>query len=484
MNIRTSIALALLATGSASADVITWSAPLFGFQDWSDPANWSPAAVPGPFDDVVFDGALGRATIAIDDPAIWIANLEIALGGNEITVRNPGGLTVSGGTPFQPSVAVGTIGPAYLELDVGATAGRFEASFVDVGVDAPGHLEFRTSPGDLSDPAVMLDTVRVGAGAPGRLTSRFVIRPVSIDRLLVGTGHDGFIGDSPSVFGGLEVTEQLDVGHTSYGSTTGMTIRTQDLNVATLGGSTGVVDDTWLEVAGNADIGLRGLAFVESASVTVDGDLAIGVLAESADPPVTSFGQGFVTIPDEGLLDVGGDLILGFLGGCDLELSTTSRTNVGGSIDTNAFDPTGALRTLAFRLEAPTLANGVEAVAYAELDAFLPRVELRLGPDHAPSAGDAWILVEAGGVIEYDSITLPLLADPLNWNVRVEDGRLIAEVTGPGAAPDVDGDGTVGLSDLLAVLAAWGPCGDCPADVDGDGSVTLSDLLAVLAAWD
>ena len=55
---------------------------------------------------------------------------------------------------------------------------------------------------------------------------------------------------------------------------------------------------------------------------------------------------------------------------------------------------------------------------------------------------------------------------------------------GPGDPADVDGDGIVGITDLLAVLAAWGPCNACPADVDGDGTVGITDLLAVLAAWD
>ena len=57
--------------------------------------------------------------------------------------------------------------------------------------------------------------------------------------------------------------------------------------------------------------------------------------------------------------------------------------------------------------------------------------------------------------------------------------------SGPVDPADVDGDGTVGITDLLAVLAAWGPCSPpCPADVDGDGGVGITDLLAVLAAWD
>ncbi|MEE8155721.1 MAG: FG-GAP repeat protein [Phycisphaerales bacterium] len=48
---------------------------------------------------------------------------------------------------------------------------------------------------------------------------------------------------------------------------------------------------------------------------------------------------------------------------------------------------------------------------------------------------------------------------------------------------DLDLDGSVGASDLLALLVSWGPCKDCPADFDGDGSVGASDLLALLANW-
>ena len=48
---------------------------------------------------------------------------------------------------------------------------------------------------------------------------------------------------------------------------------------------------------------------------------------------------------------------------------------------------------------------------------------------------------------------------------------------------DLDANGSVGASDLLALLASWGPCKGCPADFDGDGSVGASDLLALLANW-
>ncbi len=48
---------------------------------------------------------------------------------------------------------------------------------------------------------------------------------------------------------------------------------------------------------------------------------------------------------------------------------------------------------------------------------------------------------------------------------------------------DLDGDGSVGVSDLLSLLASWGPCKNCPADFDGSGAVGVSDLLALLANW-
>jgi hypothetical protein len=48
---------------------------------------------------------------------------------------------------------------------------------------------------------------------------------------------------------------------------------------------------------------------------------------------------------------------------------------------------------------------------------------------------------------------------------------------------DVDGDGGVGVTDLLALLGAWGACGGCPADVNADGFVDVLDLLEMLSAW-
>ncbi|MHC4970569.1 MAG: hypothetical protein ACYTF4_18405, partial [Planctomycetota bacterium] len=48
---------------------------------------------------------------------------------------------------------------------------------------------------------------------------------------------------------------------------------------------------------------------------------------------------------------------------------------------------------------------------------------------------------------------------------------------------DVDGDGTVGVLDFLALLAAWGTDPGGPPDLDGDNDVGVIDFLILLAAW-
>lgn len=51
---------------------------------------------------------------------------------------------------------------------------------------------------------------------------------------------------------------------------------------------------------------------------------------------------------------------------------------------------------------------------------------------------------------------------------------------------DLDDDGSVSVSDLLILLAAWGACDNCDsciADIDNDCTVGVSDLLILLANW-
>ena len=58
------------------------------------------------------------------------------------------------------------------------------------------------------------------------------------------------------------------------------------------------------------------------------------------------------------------------------------------------------------------------------------------------------------------------------------------DAAAPGKCPwDLDSSGTVGILDLLALLAAWGSDPGGPPDFDGDGTVGILDLLTLLANW-
>ena len=53
-----------------------------------------------------------------------------------------------------------------------------------------------------------------------------------------------------------------------------------------------------------------------------------------------------------------------------------------------------------------------------------------------------------------------------------------------GCPEDIDGDGVVGVLDLIRILSAWGPCAGCPEDINGDGVVDFLEILRLLAARD
>lgn len=114
-------------------------------------------------------------------------------------------------------------------------------------------------------------------------------------------------------------------------------------------------------------------------------------------------------------------------------------------------------------------------------------------------AGDfdmSWITVDSGGVSPVSGGEFELsgtIGQP-DANVMVASGGnyelqagFWVVVAGPPCPGDVDGSGEVDVTDLLELIAAWGPCPDpgppCSADIDEDGEVDVADLLALIAAW-
>jgi len=114
-------------------------------------------------------------------------------------------------------------------------------------------------------------------------------------------------------------------------------------------------------------------------------------------------------------------------------------------------------------------------------------------PDPVTFAFDITMELNADGnaICRVENIVLGTATYDLGWpfgevTVQLEEvffsGDLEVEVFGSYCAADLDGNGSVGVDDLLAVIADWG-CSDCSADIDGDGSVGVNDLLAIISGW-
>lgn len=83
--------------------------------------------------------------------------------------------------------------------------------------------------------------------------------------------------------------------------------------------------------------------------------------------------------------------------------------------------------------------------------------------------------------------TFPQIVMPHSgqYEVSYESNSVTITVTQSAVLGDLNGDGVVGVVDLLILLGSWGPCakGCCSADLDLDGTVGVADLLILLANW-
>jgi hypothetical protein len=74
------------------------------------------------------------------------------------------------------------------------------------------------------------------------------------------------------------------------------------------------------------------------------------------------------------------------------------------------------------------------------------------------------------------------MTDQIYGDWADKGGNVVADVC-PLDCPDINGDGSVGITDLLAVIDVWG-CSDCnDVDVNLDGIVNRDDLIIVFNAW-
>jgi hypothetical protein len=103
-----------------------------------------------------------------------------------------------------------------------------------------------------------------------------------------------------------------------------------------------------------------------------------------------------------------------------------------------------------------------------------------------PVAGDYHLSMASAAINAGDPGFIPVPDETdIDGDQRVVAGRVDLGADEVRRPADIDGDGVVGINDFLALLAAWGPCGDAcgPQDIDGDGEVGITDVLILLADW-
>ena len=131
--------------------------------------------------------------------------------------------------------------------------------------------------------------------------------------------------------------------------------------------------------------------------------------------------------------------------------------------------------------------SGAAVVTYSDVqDGYVGAGNLDVPPGFTDAAnGDYHLLNDSQLIDAADPDFVPGAQD-----VDLDgDPRLVAAGVDMGAdefrrLADVDADGTVGITDFLAVLGAWGTaCSGCLEDINDDGLVGIVDLLIVLGDW-
>jgi len=128
-----------------------------------------------------------------------------------------------------------------------------------------------------------------------------------------------------------------------------------------------------------------------------------------------------------------------------------------------------------------------EVVCHADGSTFTVTVD---GVEGCTGGALNYSFTAAGGAVgEQLCVTLLVNGELGGFCCTTEICVTIPDCAPVGQLGDLDGDGIVGIMDLLGMLAAWGPCADCgtpqacQADLDGDCSVGILDLLSLLGGW-
>lgn len=109
---------------------------------------------------------------------------------------------------------------------------------------------------------------------------------------------------------------------------------------------------------------------------------------------------------------------------------------------------------------------------------------VNIGSDILRFDGTGWS-AEAPPTSDANIVALSRDPDGAVWMLgETADADSLAMKYDCACVADVDGDGSVGMTDLVDVLIEWGPCPtSCISDLNDDGVVGVTDLLMILTDW-
>jgi hypothetical protein len=171
------------------------------------------------------------------------------------------------------------------------------------------------------------------------------------------------------------------------------------------------------------------------------------------------------------------------IGYCDIQASGGSGggwdanlgLDLGGNIDADPLFADPGAGDLTLSAGSPAIDAGINSAVPADA----------LDLDEDGDAAERIPIDRAGGARFADDPDTPDTGCGVPVIVDMGAYEFPGEVVEDIVIGDVDGDGDVDVADLLALLAAWGPCESdcCLADLDASGVIDTADLLTLLANW-
>lgn len=300
----------------------------------------------------------------------------------------------------------------------------------------------------------------------------------SADATITGTKSSLLSGDI--IVGGASAQASLLIEQ-------GATVECRDLDIGGSGpNNLGLVQirdsDSSLQINRRLFIGVPGQPEAPGTGVlTIESGITVNC-AECAFVGVFVDGPGQLN-----LLGAGTRLIVGF----DLSAGEQAPAEInlldGGGLSVLGNYAQSSLTTLAIELVSSPGTQGLEHIDINGLAQLAGTLNVTLQGEFDPPVDTAFDIITAASIKGvFDDVMLPTTPSGLGFELVYLPDRVRLIVVRASLPGDINGDGSVGVKDLLILLSNWGPCGDCedcPADLDADCTVGVSDLLLLLSNW-